>query len=72
MLILGGIDAIRITMIIGALPFSLVVLLMAVAILKAVVFDLLRKHRGVPTTAAACEASQSAKKRAAVRRRVSF
>jgi len=55
MLILGGIDAIRITMIIGALPFSFVVLAMAVAILKAVWFDLIRERHGVPTTAAACE-----------------
>ncbi|MGB3807096.1 MAG: BCCT family transporter [Erythrobacter sp.] len=55
MLILGGIDAIRITMIIGALPFSLVVALMAAAIVKAVVFDLIRKKQGVPTTAAGCE-----------------
>ena len=56
MLILGGIEAIRITMIIGALPFSLVVLVMAVAIIKAVIFDLIRKHHGVPTTAAQCAA----------------
>ncbi|MEL6540042.1 MAG: BCCT family transporter, partial [Pseudomonadota bacterium] len=42
MLILGGIEAIRITMIIGALPFSFVVLAMSVAILKAVTFDLIR------------------------------
>ena len=54
MLILGGIDAIRITMIIGALPFSFVVAVMGVAILKAVVYDLRRKHYGVPTTAQAC------------------
>ncbi|MDP4574861.1 BCCT family transporter [Qipengyuania sp. G39] len=54
MLILGGIDAIRITMIIGALPFSFVVALMAVAILKAIAFDLVRKHHGVPTTAEGC------------------
>ncbi len=56
MLILGGIEAIRITMIIGALPFSFVVLAMGVAIVKAVVFDLIRKRHGVPTTAQACEA----------------
>ncbi|WP_407875893.1 BCCT family transporter [Qipengyuania nanhaisediminis] len=55
MLILGGIDAIRITMIIGALPFSMVVAVMCVAILKAVIHDLIRKHHGVPTTAEACE-----------------
>ncbi len=54
MLILGGIEAIRITMIIGALPFSVVLLLMAVSILKAVIFDLVRKRHGVPTTAEAC------------------
>ena len=54
MLILGGIDAIRITMIIGALPFSFVVALMAIAIVKAVIFDLRRKRHGVPTTAEAC------------------
>jgi len=55
MLILGGIDAIRITMIIGALPFSFVVAVMCVAILKAVAYDLIRKRHGVPTTAQACE-----------------
>ncbi len=54
MLILGGIDAIRITMIIGALPFSFVVAIMGVAILKAVIYDLFRKHYGVPTTAQGC------------------
>ncbi|MEO0463459.1 MAG: BCCT family transporter [Pseudomonadota bacterium] len=55
MLILGGIEAIRITMIIGALPFSFVVAAMAVSILKAVAFDLVRKKHGIPTTAQACE-----------------
>lgn len=51
MLVLGGIEAIRITMIIGALPFSFVLALMAVAIVKAIVFDLIRQRHGVPTTA---------------------
>ncbi|MEO0871285.1 MAG: BCCT family transporter [Pseudomonadota bacterium] len=55
MLILGGIEAIRITMIIGALPFSFVVLAMAVSIVKAVAFDLIREKHGVPTTAEECE-----------------
>lgn len=55
MLILGGLEAIRITMIIGALPFSFVVFLMGIAIVKAIVFDLIRKRHGVPTTAEACE-----------------
>lgn len=54
MLIIGGIDAIRITMIIGALPFSVVVALMVVSIVKAIVFDIIRKHHGVPTTAEGC------------------
>ncbi len=51
MLILGGIDAIRITMIIGALPFSFVMGLMAISITKAIIFDLRRKKHGVPTHA---------------------
>ncbi len=55
MLILGGIDAIRITMIIGALPFSFVVALMAISITKAIIFDLIRKKQGVPTTAEGTE-----------------
>ncbi len=55
MLILGGIEAIRITMIIGALPFSFVVLAMSVAILKAVAFDIIRERHGVPCTAQECE-----------------
>ncbi|MBB3763586.1 BCCT family transporter [Sphingomicrobium lutaoense] len=55
MLILGGIDAIRITMIIGALPFSLVIAFIAAAIVKAVIYDIRRKHHGVPTTAYALE-----------------
>lgn len=57
MLILGGIDAIQTTMIIGALPFSFVVAVMAVAILKAVLFDLRRKRYGVPTTAEGANAA---------------
>ncbi len=61
MLILGGIDAIRITMIIGALPFSFVVALMAVSILKAIAFDIVRKRYGVPTTAEACAEHAPAK-----------
>ncbi|NVE93452.1 BCCT family transporter [Altererythrobacter lutimaris] len=61
MLVLGGIDAIRITMIIGALPFSFVLALMAISIVKAIIFDLIRKHHGVPTTAEACEEWEAAK-----------
>ena len=54
MLIIGGIDAIRVTMIIGALPFSVVVALMTVSIIKAIIFDIRRQRHGVPTTAAGC------------------
>ena len=49
MLILGGIDALQTTMIIGALPFSVVVVLMTIALIKAIVFDVLRKRQGVAT-----------------------
>lgn len=55
MLILGGIDAIRITMILGALPFSFVIGLMAISIVKAVVYDLIRQKHDVPCTAEALE-----------------
>ena len=51
MLILGGIDAISTAMIIGALPFSFVIALMAIAIVKAIIFDLIRKKNDVPCTA---------------------
>ncbi|MEW4448766.1 BCCT family transporter [Qipengyuania sp. JC766] len=49
MLILGGIEALQITMIIGALPFSFVVALIAISVLKAAVWDIRRKRQGVPT-----------------------
>jgi choline-glycine betaine transporter len=35
----GGMDALRSAMIIGALPFSLVMALMTVSMIKALVFD---------------------------------
>ncbi|RDC58948.1 Glycine betaine transporter OpuD [Alteripontixanthobacter maritimus] len=50
LLIIGGIDAISTAMIIGALPFSLVAGLMAVAVVKAIVFDVIRERRGISTT----------------------
>nr|WP_137676529.1 BCCT family transporter [Parerythrobacter lutipelagi] len=49
MLIVGGINAIQTTMIIGALPFSFVVLLMAISSAKAVIYDIRRKRHGVET-----------------------
>jgi len=39
MLIAGGMDALRSIMIIGALPFSLVMALMAVSLMKSLLFD---------------------------------
>ncbi|WJY18209.1 hypothetical protein QQS45_11340 [Alteriqipengyuania flavescens] len=41
-------------MIIGALPFSFVVSLMAISVLKAIVWDVRRKAQGVPVTSDAC------------------
>jgi choline/carnitine/betaine transport len=63
MLILGGIDAIRVTMIIGALPFSFVVAVMAVSIVKAIIFDLIRKKQDVPCTSQAMEDAEMAQAR---------
>ena len=48
-------------MIIGALPFSFVVAMMAVSILKAIAFDLVRKRHRVPATAEGCAAMANAK-----------
>lgn len=39
LLVAGGMDALRSAMIIGALPFSIVVALMALALVKALIFD---------------------------------
>lgn len=61
MLILGGIDAIRITMIIGALPFSFVVALMAISVTKAIVHDLFRLRLGLWTTSDGAAAEIAAK-----------
>jgi choline-glycine betaine transporter len=55
MLILGGIDAISTAMILGALPFSFVVALMAISIVKAIVYDLIRNKHDVPCTAEAID-----------------
>ena len=59
MLILGGIDAISTTMIIGALPFSIVLALMGISITKAIIYDLIRQRHGVPTTAEGCRELES-------------
>ncbi|TQS69941.1 BCCT family transporter [Rhodobacteraceae bacterium] len=50
LLLSGGTSAIQTAMVIGALPFSVVMALMAVALLKAVYNDTRRVKAGVPTT----------------------
>ncbi len=50
LLLVGGLGAIRTAMVIGALPFSLVMVLMAVSLLKAIYRDGLREKVGVPST----------------------
>ncbi|WP_405401606.1 BCCT family transporter [Paracoccus sp. Ld10] len=50
LLISGGTTAIQTAMVIGALPFSLVMALMAVALLKAIYNDTRRERAGVPST----------------------
>lgn len=50
LLISGGTSAIQTAMVIGALPFSAVMALMAVALLKAIYNDTRREKIGVPTT----------------------
>ena len=50
LLISGGTSAIQTAMVIGALPFSVVMALMAVALLKAIYNDTRREQAGVPST----------------------
>ncbi len=50
LLISGGTSAIQTAMVIGALPFSIVMALMAIALLKAVYNDIRRDKAGVPMT----------------------
>ena len=47
LLIAGGVGAIQSAMVIGALPFSLVMVLMCIALVKAIVKDGLREKNGV-------------------------
>ena len=50
LLIVGDIAAIQTAMVIGALPFSVVMVLMAIALIKAIWNDGRREKAGVPTT----------------------
>ncbi|GAA6209823.1 hypothetical protein NBRC116601_31160 [Cognatishimia sp. WU-CL00825] len=49
LLIAGGVGAIQSAMVIGALPFSLVMVLMCVSLVKAIVKDGIREKNGVKT-----------------------
>lgn len=51
LLLIGGIGAIQTAMVIGALPFSVVMVLMAIALIKAIYLDGKREAAGISTTA---------------------
>ena len=50
LILAGGLDAIKTAMVIGALPFSLVMVLMGVSLIKAIWRDAKRLKHGLPTT----------------------
>lgn len=50
LIIAGGLGAIQTAMVIGALPFSLVMVLMGISLIKAIYRDGLRLRHGLPTT----------------------
>ena len=57
LLIIGGLGAIQTAMVIGALPFSAVMALMAISVIKAIWRDSKREKLGVPTTAREIDAT---------------
>ena len=50
LIVAGGLNAIQTAMVIGALPFSLVMVLMGLSLIKGILHDGLRERHGVPTT----------------------
>ncbi len=50
LILAGGLGTIRTAMVIGALPFSFVMLLMGLSLIRAVYRDGLREKHGLPTT----------------------
>ena len=62
LLLVGGLKAIQTAMVIGALPFSVVMVLQCIAIIKAIYNDGRREKAGIPTTVSA-DAAQSAASR---------
>jgi choline-glycine betaine transporter len=59
LLVSGGTGAIQTAMVIGALPFSIVMVLMCIALVKAIWNDSRREAAGVPTTVDSDEAVAS-------------
>ncbi|WP_254436134.1 BCCT family transporter [Ruegeria arenilitoris] len=55
LLLVGGLKAIQTAMVIGALPFSLVMVLMCIALIKAIWRDSIRSSHGVQSTFAEAE-----------------
>ena len=53
LLLVGGLNAIKTAMVIGALPFSFVMFLMCIALVKAVIRDAIRDKNGVQSFSAA-------------------
>lgn len=58
LLLIGGIGAIQTAMVIGALPFSLVMFLMCIALLKGIYNDTRREARAIPSTVLSKEAAE--------------
>lgn len=50
LIVAGGLGSIKTAMVIGALPFSLVMVLMGIALLKGIIHDGLREKHGIQTT----------------------
>lgn len=59
LLIVGGLSAIQTAMIVGALPFSFVMMLMGVSLVKAIYMDSLRRRADIPRTAGTIDAETS-------------
>lgn len=50
LILAGGLEAIKTAMVIGALPFSVVMVLMCISLMRAIYLDGLREKHGFPTT----------------------
>jgi len=58
LIVAGGLGAIQTAMVIGALPFSVVMVLMGLSLIKAIWRDGKREKHGLPTTSGAIEAAE--------------